>query len=88
MLAAAASPAPWPRPTSVDRLPADPAGRHRRESTPRSRVGRAVDVVGRVGSLVTLAALMVLAATAGGLVDGMPASGAAVTATFDGSGNP
>jgi hypothetical protein len=46
-----------------------------------------VDVVGRVGSLVTLVALIVLAATAGAMADGMPAGGSAtVTATFDRSG--
>jgi hypothetical protein len=66
-----------------------PTGRHRRQPTARYRVGRMLDVVGRLGSLVMLAALMVLAATAGGLADGMPATeDAAVTVTFDGSGSP
>ncbi|MGH3585728.1 MAG: hypothetical protein ACRDQ0_05350 [Pseudonocardia sp.] len=41
-----------------------------------------VAVLARAGSLVTLAAMLVLAATAGALVDGVPA-GAAVTATFE-----
>jgi hypothetical protein len=41
-----------------------------------------IEVVGRAGSLVTLVAMLVLAATAGALVDGEPA-GAAVTATFE-----
>ncbi|WP_219412815.1 hypothetical protein [Pseudonocardia nigra] len=51
----------------------------------RSRTGRTLDVIGHVGSLITLAALMVLAGTAGGLADGMPATdGATVTVTFDG----
>jgi hypothetical protein len=63
------------------------AGRHRRATTPRTLLGLAVDVVGRVGSLVTLMALVVLAATAGAMADGMPAGGSAtVTATFDRSG--
>ena len=44
----------------------------------------ALDVVGRLGSLVTLAALLVLAATAGGMADGVPAADApTVTATFE-----
>lgn len=54
-------------------------------AAPRARVytRRGVDVVGRVGSVVTLAALLVLGATAGALADGVPAGGAAVTATFE-----
>jgi hypothetical protein len=40
--------------------------------------------VSRLGSLVTLAALLVLAATAGGLVDGVPATGApTLTVTYE-----
>jgi hypothetical protein len=35
------------------------------------------------GSLVTLAAMLVLAATAGALADGMPAGGPTVTATVE-----
>ncbi len=42
-----------------------------------------VEVVGRVGSLVTLTAMLVLAATAGALADGVPAGGASVVATFE-----
>jgi hypothetical protein len=54
-------------------------GRHRR--TPGSA---AVDVVGQLGSFVTLMALLVLAATAGGLVDGVPAdAGPTVTVTYE-----
>jgi hypothetical protein len=44
----------------------------------------ALDMMGRLGSLVTLAALLVLAATAGGMADGVPATDAqTVTATFE-----
>jgi hypothetical protein len=39
--------------------------------------------VGYTGSFVTLAAMLVLAATAGALADGVPADGAAVTATYE-----
>jgi hypothetical protein len=50
----------------------------------RSSAAVTVDVLARVGSLVTLAALLVLAATAGGLADGMPAGGApTVTVTYE-----
>ena len=45
------------------------------------RVG--VEVIGRVGSLVTLTALLVLAATAGALADGVPAGDATMTATYE-----
>lgn len=65
--------------------PATP-GRHRRALTVRSRATRAIDVLGHVGSLVTLSSVLVLAATAGGIVDGVPAGEApTVTVTFDGS---
>ncbi|WP_143517315.1 hypothetical protein [Pseudonocardia sp. MH-G8] len=47
----------------------------------RMRIG--VEVVGRVGSLVALTALLVLAATAGALADGVPAGDATVTATYE-----
>jgi hypothetical protein len=40
-----------------------------------------VDLVGRAGSVVTLGAMLVLAATAGAVVDGVPAG--AVSATFE-----
>jgi hypothetical protein len=44
----------------------------------------AVVVLGRVGSLVTLGALLVLAATAAGLADGVPAGGApTMTVTYE-----
>lgn len=74
--------------TSPETPPAtDLVGRHRRATSARMHLGRALDVVSRLGSLVTLAALVVLAATAGGLVDGMPVSeDATVTVTFDGGG--
>jgi hypothetical protein len=58
-------------------LPADA----RRRRTVRVRTG--VEVLGWVGSLVTLTAMLVLAATAGALADGVPAGGASVTATFE-----
>lgn len=64
----------------------DTAGRHRRALTVRSRATRTIDVLGHVGSLVTLSSVLVLAATAGGIVDGVPAGEApTVTVTFDGS---
>jgi hypothetical protein len=64
--------------------PADPGGRHRRSVTP---LACAVDVIGRVGTLVMLTALLVVAATAGALADGVPAgANATVTATFDRGG--
>jgi hypothetical protein len=44
-----------------------------------------VDVVGRLGSLVTLAAMMVLAGAVGGAADGVPVTGPpTVTATWGG----
>ena len=64
--------------------PADPGGRHRRKRTPLARV---LDVIGRAGTFVMLTALLVVAATAGALVDGIPAgANATVTATYDRSG--
>jgi hypothetical protein len=42
-----------------------------------------VRVVGWLGSLVTQAALLVLAATAGGLADGVPAGNPTVTVTYE-----
>jgi hypothetical protein len=39
--------------------------------------------VGYAGTFVTLAAMLVLAATAGALADGVPAKGATVTATYE-----
>jgi hypothetical protein len=56
--------------------------RHRRSSR-RDILLQAVDMVGRLGTVVTLAALLVLAGAVGGLLDGSPAtSDATVTATF------
>jgi hypothetical protein len=66
-----------PAPAALPRFSAD--ARARRAA--RMRTG--VEVVGRVGSLVTLTAMLVLAATAGALADGMPAGDATVTATFE-----
>jgi hypothetical protein len=39
--------------------------------------------VGWLGSLVTLVALLVFAATAAGLADGVPAGGPTVTVTYE-----
>jgi hypothetical protein len=64
--------------------PGEPGGRHRREPT---ALACALDVIGRMGTLVMLTALLVVAATAGSLVDGIPAgANATVTATYDRSG--
>jgi hypothetical protein len=72
------------RPAAV----ADPAGRHRGSRTAAARLGLAVDAVAKLGSLVTLSALLVLAGAAGGLVDGVPTGhGTTVTVTFDGAGH-
>jgi hypothetical protein len=48
----------------------------------RTAAAAAVDTVAWLGSLVTLTALLVLAAAAGGLVDGVPA-GDAVSVTYE-----
>jgi hypothetical protein len=42
-----------------------------------------VAVVGFLGSTVTLAAMLVLAATAGALADGVPAGGPTLTVTVE-----
>jgi hypothetical protein len=64
--------------------PAEPGGRHRRKRAPLTC---ALDVIGRVGTLVMLTSLLVVAAAAGALVDGIPAGAkATVTATYDRSG--
>ena len=64
-------------------LPHAPAGRHHRSATLRDRALRALDLAGRLGTLVTLAALLVVAGAVGGLFDGTPANAnATVTATF------
>lgn len=57
------------------------AGRHHRRPTPGRWV---LDATARAGSLVTLAALLVLAGAAGGLADGVPVPEPATTVTFDG----
>ena len=40
-------------------------------------------LVGYAGTFVTLTAMLVLAATAGALVDGAPATGSTLTATYE-----
>lgn len=65
-------------------LPLAPAGRHHRSTTHRDRALRALDLAGRLGTVVTLVALLVVAGAVGGLFDGTPAgSDATVTATFE-----
>jgi hypothetical protein len=56
-------------------LPASPT-RHRRRA---ARVRAGVALVGYAGSFVTLAAMLVLAAAAGALADGVPVGDAAAT---------
>ncbi len=56
--------------------------RHRRSSA-RYTALQVVDMVGRLGTVVTLAALLVVAGAVGGLFDGSPVtSDATVTVTF------
>lgn len=70
-----------PRPVAV-RAPDGPADRYRRAR--RASGTSAWDAVGRLGSVVTLVALLVVAATAGGLADGVPATdNPTVSATFE-----
>jgi hypothetical protein len=64
-----AAPAALPSPAAPDRRAA------------RMRAG--IAFVGYAGTFVTLAAMLVLAATAGALADGVPAKGATVTATYE-----
>ncbi|NMI00956.1 hypothetical protein [Pseudonocardia acidicola] len=67
-------------PHSVSRPPEPAAadvGRYRVATPRRARLGTAIDIVGRLGSLVTLAALLVVAGAIGGLADGTPLTGAA-----------
>ncbi|GAA2549897.1 hypothetical protein [Pseudonocardia hydrocarbonoxydans] len=60
-----------------------PIGRHHRTATPRDRAVRALDLVGRLGTVVTLASLLVVGAAVGGLFDGTSETeNATVTATF------
>lgn len=64
-------------------MPLAPTGRHHRSATLRDRALRGLDVAGRLGTLVTLAALLVVAGAVGGLFDGIPATAdTTVTATF------
>jgi hypothetical protein len=59
-------------------LPTSRATRRRRAA----RVRAGIAAVGYAGSFVTLAAMLVLAATAGALADGVPAGGSTMTATY------
>lgn len=68
---------------SVLALTPAPTARHRRSPSLRDTAFRTIDMVGRLGSLVTLAALLVVGGAVGGLFDGSPAtSDATVTVTF------
>jgi hypothetical protein len=60
------------------------ARHHSRRATLRRDLLQVVDVAARLGSLVTLAALLVVAGALGGLVDGhpVPAEPPVVQATF------
>jgi hypothetical protein len=58
-----------------------PSRATRRRRAARVRAG--IELVGYAGTFITLAAMLVLAATAGALADGMPANGSAVTATYE-----
>jgi hypothetical protein len=53
----------------------------RRRRAARIRAG--IDAIGYAGTFITLAAMLVLAATAGALADGVPAGGSTVTATYE-----
>ena len=64
--------------------PADTVGRHRRTETTGARIGRAFDLVAQLGSLVTVAALLVVAGAAAGLVGGISSDHVpTITVTFD-----
>jgi hypothetical protein len=52
----------------------------RRRRAARVRAG--IALVGYAGSFITLAAMLVLAATAGALADGVSVGGSTVTATY------
>lgn len=54
----------------------------------RTGWGIAVDYVGRVGSLVTLAAALVVAGAVGGLADGVPPTGSAGATAHATPGSP
>jgi hypothetical protein len=60
-------------------LPTSRATRRRRAA----RVRAAIEFVGYAGSFITLAAMLVLAATAGALADGVSAEEPAVTVTYE-----
>lgn len=77
----AGSPVPAPRTGTPDRphgvvVAAQAAAGHGRADGP-SPVARTLDVLGRVGSITTIAAMLVLSAALAGLADGTPPSGAA-----------
>lgn len=60
------------------------AGRHRVTPSTTARAWRAFDLVARLGNVVSVGALMVLAGTTAGLVGGMAPPGIpTVTVTFD-----
>lgn len=63
-----------PRPHAVG---ADRDGAGRGRTGRPSAVARTLDVLGRVGSITTIAAMLVLSAALAGLADGTPPSGAA-----------
>ncbi len=71
--------------------PADVAGRRRDPNTLRPRMGRAaaavLNGVARLGTVVTLCALIVLGGAVCGLIDATPDRGATTTVTFDGPGH-
>jgi hypothetical protein len=58
-----------------------PTGHHRR-TTRRAPLRRGVDLVARVGGLVSLAALLVLGVAVAGAVDGEPDAGAPSAVRF------
>lgn len=77
----AGSPVPAPRTGTPDRphgvvVAARAAAGHGRADRP-SPVARTLDVLGRVGSITTIAAMLVLSAALAGLADGTPPTGAA-----------
>lgn len=77
----AGSPVPAARTGTPDRphgvvVAAQAAAGHGRADGP-SPVARTLDVLGRVGSITTIAAMLVLSAALAGLADGTPPSGAA-----------
>jgi hypothetical protein len=70
----------WIAPTSPPDRPVTPQTARRLTLPARSRVGTAFDLVARLGTAVTLAALLVVTATALSVVDGEPMpTGAAST---------